>query len=171
MAIHLDANEGRNIGDYACYDLILWGRYEYCEHIGVHVGFFAQAGMKMDRVYPIVGFDWKLSNRWKLNLVYPVNISLEYLLSKHWTIALAERNFNVRYRVRHRESHPKFLVRYENKGAELAIKYEDNLTTANVHAGYTFGGLFKVANYNNHHPHHYRLDSAGYIGAEATIKF
>lgn len=170
MTINLDADHW-NIDDYATYDLILWGRYTYCDHIGFHVGFIAQTGMQMDRVYPIIGADWRVSPNWKLNLVYPVNVSLEYLVNERWSLALAGRSFNTRYRIGKHEAFSKSVVRYENTGAEFAIKYHRADMTANIHAGTTLGGKFRVANRHNDHPHNYKLDPAGYVGAEVDVRF
>lgn len=170
VSINMDAKEW-DLNEYANYDLLFWGRYEYCKNIGVHVGLIAETGMLMDRVYPIVGADWTLSKKWKLNLVYPVNVSLEYILTKKWTLALAGRTFNSRYRIAKNEGQSKALVRYENVGAEFAIKYEDTNFTANIHGGTTLGGSLRIANRHNHHPRHYKLCPAPYVGAEAALKF
>jgi hypothetical protein len=171
IGINIDANQW-NLNEYATYDFILWGRYEYCRHIGVHIGLIAQTGMQLDRVYPILGADWQMSKQWKLNLVFPVNVSLEYLINDHWSIALAGRSFNSRQRIgpRH-ESQPKAVFRYDNTGAEVSVRYEKANMAVNVHVGSTLGGRFKVANRHNDHSHTYNLDSDAYAGAEAAIKF
>jgi hypothetical protein len=165
---NLDATEW-DYKEYLTFDLLLWGRYEYCEHIGVHVGLIAETGMKMDRVYPILGADWQISKRWRLNAIFPVNVSLEYMLNRHWSFALAGRVFNSRHRTKKDEG--KLLVRYQNSGAELAVKYENKNMSANVHAGSTLGGLIRIADSNNHHPHHYHLNSSLYAGAEVALSF
>lgn len=157
--------------DYMTYDMMLWGRYSYRENIGVHVGLIAQTGMHMDRVYPILGADWQMSRNWKLNLVFPVNVSLEYALNCHWSLALAGRSFDSRHRVGKCEGASKSVFRYENVGAEFAVKYEDRNMTANVHAGSTLGGRLRIANRHNHHSRRYHLDPTGYIGAEVAVKF
>lgn len=170
IAINIDA-DAWDLNDYATYDFLLWGRYEYCTHIGVHIGLIAQTGMQMDRVFPILGADWQMSRRWKLNLVFPVNVSLEYLLNREWSVALAGRSFNTRQRINRHDSSPEALVRYENVGAEFAINYKAPAMTINVHAGSTLGGTFRVANRHNHHSHRYHLDPSGYAGAEVNVKF
>lgn len=170
VAINMDANQW-DLEDYSTYDILLWGRYEYRKDIGVHIGFLAQTGMQMDRVYPILGADWQVSKRWKLNLVYPVNISLDYLVTDNWSFALAGRAFNSRHRVSPRESHPRYVVRYENTGAEFAVKYSQSQLTANVHAGTTLGGRYRIADKNNNHPHTYKLDPSLYVGAEVNMRF
>ncbi|MBA2367918.1 MAG: hypothetical protein H0V82_02705 [Candidatus Protochlamydia sp.] len=159
------------MGQYLFYDLLLWGRYSYSKNIGLHVGFLGQTGMGLDRVWPILGADWQMSKRWKINLVYPVNIALEYTLNQTWSLALAIRNFNTRHRVKKNESNSKSLIRYQNSGAELGVKYEKAGITANIHAGTTLGGDFRIANAQNNNPHHYKLRPSGYIGGEVDVKF
>lgn len=169
-AINMDANEW-DINDYANYDLLLWGRYEYAPDIGVHVGLIVQTGMQMDRVYPILGFDWRISKKLKLNLVFPVNVSLEYMITQNWSILMAGRNFDSRFRVSHNKGHRKPLLRYSNVGGEIVIKYENTAFSFNVHAGSTLGGLLRVANHSNHHPRHFHLKPSPYAGGEVAVKF
>jgi hypothetical protein len=167
--INYDTSGGSVSSQYFYYDLLLWGRYEYCKQIGFHVGLIAQTGMNLDRVYPILGADWQMSKNWKLNLVFPVNVSLEYALNDQWGLALAGRNFDIRHRAKKDEG--KSLIRYQNIGAEFAIRYNANLLTANIHAGTTLGGRCRISNYRNHDPHHYRLRPSGYFGGEIDVKF
>lgn len=157
--------------EYMSYDILLWGRYDYSKDIGVHLGFLAQTGLRLDRVYPIFGFDWQISRDWKLSLVYPLNISLSYALTRKWSLAIAGRNFNSRFRAHHDEIFPKALVRYTNIGAEFLIKYEDKNITANIHAGSTFDGKYRVANRFNKHARTFHLDSSAYVGAEMDVSF
>lgn len=170
LNINIDANNC-NIGDYGFYDLLLWGRYEFCKNVGVHLGFIAQTGMRMDRVYPIFGFDWKISNNWKLSLVFPVNMALEYTLNSCWSVALAARTFDFRHRVGKHQCHARWLVRYQNTGAELAVNYKNSRLSANIHAGYALGGKVTISTPTNNHPRHYRLEAAPYAGAEVIVNF
>lgn len=169
LTVNMDADEWQS--DYMSYDILLWGRYAYCENIGVHLGFWGETGLQMDRVYPIIGFDWTISPKWKLSLVYPVNVSLDYSLTKTWSLALAGRFFNSRFRVHHDECTSKALVRYTNIGGEFAIKFDNDELSFNIHAGGTFGGKFRQANKHNHHAHTFDLDSALYAGGEVNVKF
>lgn len=170
LAMNIDANEW-DVDEYATYNFIIWGRYEYFRDFGVNVGLIAQTGMLMDRVTPILGIDWKISRNWALNLVFPLNMSLEYTLNKYWALATSIRIFNSRHRVNDDEPQPKSLVRYTNTGCEFAIRYEDNAVTGNIHIGSTLGGKVRIANKNNHHSHRYRLEPSGYVGAEVALKF
>lgn len=169
FTINFDADDWE--ASYTSYDIILWGRYTYNDNIGVHLGFLAQTGLRLDRVYPIFGFDWQISRDWKLHLIYPVDMYLAYSLTHNWSILLAGRTFNSRFRVNKHEIFSQALVRYTNFGAEIAIKYETKTMTANVHVGTTMGGKYREANRHNHHAHNYKLDSSAYVGAEMDVSF
>ena len=149
----------------------MWGRYDLCQNMGMHLGFFLETGMRMDRIYPILGIDWTFSPKWKLNAVFPFNMSLEYSYNKCLTFALAGRTFSSRNRIQPTDYNNKCVCRYSNFGIEGLIRYEYGNFVANVHAGYTTGGRFRVADEHNHHPHNYDLDPAGYAGAELDLRF
>ncbi|MBA2728276.1 MAG: hypothetical protein H0U49_08920 [Parachlamydiaceae bacterium] len=170
IAVNCDAKRW-NFSEYTNYDFFLWGRYEFCYNINFHAGFYAQTGMKIDHIYPVLGFDWKINDQWKLNAVYPFNMSLVYSYSENWSAALAIRLFNVRYRTGKHEHLEKGLFQYRNSGLELAINYDDKKYSGNVHAGCTGGGEFVISNKNNKHKHHFNLDAAPYIGGEIAMKF
>lgn len=158
--------------DYTSYDILLWGRYDLYESIKMHLGFWAETGINLNRIWPIIGAEWQISKKWKLNLIYPVNIALEYTLLKNWSLALAGRNFNTRFRSHEPEHHTaKSLVRYENIGAEFMVKYEGVGITANIHAGITLGGKYRLADRRNHHPYNLHIDPSGYVGAEIDVSF
>lgn len=158
-------------GEYLNYNLILWGRYTLCQNIGIHMGFFVETGMRMDRIYPIIGFDWQINRKWKLNAVFPFDMSLQYLYNQNWTFALAGRTFSCRHRIKMDDPHPRYVTRYTNFGLEAMIKYSMHNMVANIHAGVTTGGKVKVANPNNHDPHYFELEPVGYVGGEIDMRF
>jgi hypothetical protein len=162
-----------NFTDYTNYDIILWGRHEYCnwKDFHLHIGFWAEAGMRLDHIYPIIGFDWAFSEKWMLNLVFPMNMSLVYALDEHWSAALAVRIFNVRYRFGEHEHLEKALLYYRNGGLELAMNYGKGLLTANIHVGVTAGGRFRISDHENKHKKHFNMDSAAYAGGEVAYRF
>jgi hypothetical protein len=171
LAANFDSPGKRFTGEYISYDGLVWGRYDYCENIGIHVGFIAQTGMRLDKAWPILGFDWQINKKMKLSLVYPTNISFNYALNKHWSMGVAARFFNVRHRIKRDEVGARDLIRYENTGAEFAIMYEATGVEYNIHAGYTLGGKYRISNPSNHHPRNIHLGCAGYVGAEVDVKF
>lgn len=158
--------------DYMNYDMLLWGRYTFNRCLGIHIGFIALTGMKIDRVYPIIGVDWQWNDRWKLNLVFPVNVSLVYNFNKAWSATLGGRLFFERHRLDSDEVLSKGLIVYSTAGAEFGINYSfKEWIYANIHAGYDFGGRFKTANRNYDFKHHYVLEGAPYAGAELDFSF
>lgn len=161
----------QNFWDYTNYDIILWGKYAYRDRVNLHFGFLAQTGMKIDRIYPILGFDWIICEKWKLNLIFPLNISLVYSINPYWSAALAARIWDIRYRFGKNQRLNKALLEYRNQGVELAINYGKGHFAANVHAGLTLGGKFKISNHRHEASRHFDMDSAAYVGGEAVVKF
>lgn len=161
-----------NFNQYTDYDITVWGKYDYNSCVNLHIGTIIQTGMKMDRVYPIIGFDWDISKRWTLNAVFPVNISLAYEINKAWTSAVAMRFFDFRQRVNKDEELSMGLFSYRNSGFELVILYEkDPLIEANLHIGNTLGGMLRISDQDNRDPHHFKLDPSWYAGGEIIISF
>jgi len=170
--INFDNIEYWNLEDYMNYDLVLWGRYEYMPNFGVHLGFLAITGMKIDRLYPIIGIDWTYDCHWKLNLVFPMDISLVYTIDNCWSISLANRFIAQRHRVKKDQFYSEGLWFYTSSGAELAITYKPtSWISANVHAGENFGGHLKVANRHYREGRRLKFESAPYAGAEVDINF
>lgn len=156
---------------FTSYDVLFWGRYEYSENLGFHIGFLGQTGLEMDLYFPIIGFDWAISKKWKLQAVFPMNISLNYLVNSHWSIGIAGRLFSPRFRVPHKDHSLKPLVRYINAGAEFIIEYETESVSANIHAGSTLGGTLRLADTHGHHVRHFNLKPSAYAGTGINVKF
>jgi len=170
LTANIDTNEWDT--DYTNYDITFWGRYNYCESIGLHIGFIIQTGMKMDRVYPIIGFDWKISQNWKLNLIFPVDMSLAYYITKAFTVGVAVRPFDYRNRATEHNPIPMAVFRYQSLGAEFAVNYDnDSWITANLHVGEILGGHLRVATRHNEKPKRLKFKSAPYAGGALVIKF
>ena len=126
----------------------------------------------MDRIYPIIGFEWEINKKWQLDLVFPVNIDIQYNFNCNWQAAVAMRFFDVRHRVGKDESLTQALVTYRNSGVEFALRYDwDPYIEANMHLGSTIGGMLRIANKDNRKPKHFKLDPSGYFGGEVVYKF
>lgn len=172
VTVNFDNIEHWNMHDYMTYDLLLWGRYSFRPDIGVHLGFLALTGMKIDRVYPIVGFDWTYNRNWKMSLVFPMDISVTYTVNDCWSVLAAARFFNQRHRVKKDQFFSEGVWFYSSSGAELAVKYKPTKRiTANIHAGINFGGHLKVANRHYREGHRFSFGDAPYGGAEFEINF
>ena len=158
--------------DYTSFDFFLWGRHNFNESLGFHIGVIGYSGMKIDRVLPILGFDWQITDQIKLNAIYPLNISLVYQFDCNWSFALAGRAFESRHRVGKQEELSRGLWRYRNVGAELALNYDiDDWFHANIHAGQTFAGRLKVGDRNWDYRSTYCIKSAPYVGGDVSLHF
>lgn len=172
VSINFDNIEYWNFTDYMNYDFLLWGRYDLCRTIGVHMGFVGLTGMKIDRLYPIVGIDWKPNCHWELNLVFPMDLSAIYNFNKSWSVAVAGRFFNQRHRVKDHQNYSEGLWYYTTSGAEVALRYHPcKLINAEIHIGENFGGHIKVADRHYRNGHRLRLESAPYAGGELSVNF
>lgn len=170
-AMNIDAQTW-NFNQYLTLDFVLWGRYQLTRSIGVHTGLLVETGMKIDHVYPIVGLDWSVTKNFKLNLVYPVDVSAVYQFAKDWSIAAAGRLFSVRHRASEEDWIPKSLFYFRSAGGELSLTYNNHCwAIASIHAGYTYGGKITLANRHYKHKQHFDVDSSGYAGGELTFSF
>ncbi len=166
------STDDMDFNHYTTWDLLLWGRYTYNCKIGIHAGFLAQTGMMLDRYYPIFGFDWQINCKWKLNVIFPVNISMEYLYDKCWTFSLAGRFFDTRYRAGMDEVLPMAIFEYRAVGVEFAADYDYcDWIHFNAHAGGTAGGKLKISNRHHHDGKYFRFEPAPYAGGVVTIRF
>lgn len=157
------------------WDILLAGRYTYSENFGLNMGFIALTGMKIDRLYPILGFDWKINDRWVLNLIYPTNISLIYLWNDEWSLEVATRSFDERHRVGKGKDPMwnKGLIEYRATGAEFGINYKscDGAWVGNLHVGEIIGGRLKVATKSYNDRKRYNFKNAPYVGGEIAGRF
>lgn len=161
-----------NWADYALYTTTIWGRYDYCDYLGLHIGFVEQSGIEKDRIFPIIGFDYQLFDCWKLNLVYPVNMSLVYTINDAWSVAFAGRVFNSRHRVGKDEPLSRGIFEYRNTGAEFGVSYTPgDFASANIHVGSALGGDLKVSNRHDHHSVHVKINSVIYAGGAIQFRF
>ncbi len=173
VKINFDNLEHFKFADYITFDLLLSGRYAYSECFGLHWGVLALTGYRIDRIYPILGFDWQISEDFKLNMVYPLNISLAYSITKEWTALIAGRAFDSRHRVGADQPVSRGLVEYRAAGVEAQIAYESSnkRIEGDIHAGQILGGTVKASNKSHHHIKRYPFDTAPYVGGHIAIKF
>ncbi len=158
--------------EYTTYDFLVWGRYDYCpDYLGFNIGIIGETGLKADRVLPVIGVDWKINECWKLNAVFPINMSLIYKIDENWSADIVGRVFSSRHRVGKHEPIPKGIWIYRNAGIEAGLNYDLCTFHVNCHIGYTVGGRVKIANRHYEHSHRYNLDSAPYAGGEVSYRF
>lgn len=157
---------------YSTYDMFLWGRYTYTDLVGLHFGVYAETGMKVDRVYPIIGFDWQYSDRFSIHAAFPFDVKLMYMLGHNWCAELCFHFFRERHRAGKHEELPEAIWVYENYSIDSCICYQWNENSRiNFHVGWALGGDLKIANKNYDDKEHFDFNGAGVIGMEGSIKF
>lgn len=162
------------LSEYTNFDLLLWGRYTYTECLGLHIGVLAFTGMKIDRLYPIIGFDWTINPSWELRAVFPVDMRLIYHWTDTWSLALAARAFDDRYRTGPTDTKwSRGLVEYRAGGVEVGATYAslDGAIKLSIHVGDLIGGTLKISNSHHRHIQRHRFGAAPYAGAELAFKF
>lgn len=165
--------EHLNLNEYLTWDLLLWGRYTYNEKVNLHFGAYSWLGMKVNRVIPILGFDWRINSKWKLNAVFPVNLSLVYKMNDSWTLAFAARGISSRNRVGNHENLKKAIYEYRSVGAEVNLRYKNEdwfPVEANLHVGCDVGGCLRISNRHHDHSRNYHIGMAPYVGGELTFR-
>lgn len=170
LTFNLDAQH-TNYNLYANYDCVLWGRYEYSRNWGLHVGLWIETGMKIDRVYPIIGFDWQINSKWKLNMVFPCEMALEYNFVKNLTAYAGACFFDTRNRSGKHEPVPFSLYEYRTFNFEGGLKYENEWIEANIHGGSVIDGQLILSNRQHKDKRHFPLGSAIYGGGRIAVKF
>lgn len=164
----------RDLNHYLTWDFLCWGRYKFTDRLNMHLGLYGWMGMKVNRIIPILGFDWWINEKWKLNAVFPVNLSLVYRLNPCWTLALAARAFTSRNRVGSRETISKGIYEYRTAGGEINLRYKNENWVpieANIHLGCDFGGTLKLSNKHHRHAKTFDIGAAPYVGSEVSARF
>jgi hypothetical protein len=153
------------------YSAMLWGRYEFCEPAGVHLGFLVFTGIMKTNVWPVIGFDWTFCKQWELNLVFPVNMSLFYNINNDWSFSIAARPFSARVRTESTEPSPSSIVEYRNNGTELSVNYNTNRILFSLYGGYSWGNMMKFEDENANLLEYRHFNGAPYAGFNLLFNF
>jgi len=160
------------ISHHVLYTGALWGRYELVPCYGMHTGFFAETGLRKDKVWPILGFDKQITKQLKLYAVYPFEASATYDFCGPWSVAAATKFFRSRHRLAPGEELSNGLIEYRNIGSEFRVMYEcPPCVSAQLHVGHTYGGELVVADHRDKNSTHYKFRAAPYVGGELSLKF
>ncbi|MBS0655532.1 MAG: hypothetical protein JSR46_07140 [Verrucomicrobia bacterium] len=121
---------------------------------------------------PVVGMDYTHSEKWKFNLVFPLNVSAVYSMDSNWSCEGALRYFLTRQRLEKDDRIHRGLVAYRNWGAEIGLNYRlSERIYINAHVGESIAGRMRVSNHEDRHRHHYKIKPAPYFGLVAKIDF
>lgn len=171
FAAYLDTRDFSLI-DYALYDGVLWGKYDFCEWIELDFGLIVEVGLHKEKVWPIIGLVYLPCDNWRISIVYPIDISVEYEFWSYWTAGGSIRFLRNRHRVGLHEPNPQSIFEYRTAGAEFDLTcapFERFSLTG--FAGSTFNGDFKITDRNDHHATHYKFKGSFYAGASAVLSF
>ena len=161
-----------HLSRYTYFTGQLKGKYAWHEKRNLYAGVIAFMGMHYSRALPIIGFDYTPSPRWKFNVVFPLNINVEYGLNAHWFLEGALRYFFTHDRMGKDDKLKRGLVTYRNWGLEGAINYRLNKDIIlNAHVGESLAGRMRVSNQHDHHRKHLLLGCAPYFGFAAELTF
>lgn len=167
-----------NFGQTAVYYGLFWGRYHWRNDVGLHIGFVGNTGMNNNYVFPILGFDWQINQKWKINAIFPLNMSIEYFFNQHWSTS-AELTCigGPTYRTPRRahegigEFH-KAIFEIYSKGVDLNLRYKSGkYFTASIGGGWDFGGWILIRDQYNHNGKYYKFDGAPYVQANVGVTF
>lgn len=157
---------------YCRYSTQIWGRYSFGKTLGLHMGLMSQFGLKSTDFYPIIGFDYQLACQWKINVVYPTNLSLVCCIDNHWSLSIAERFFKTRYRVRKGEPDSCGIFEYRNVGTELDLHYRYQSLSIKAYTGATYGtGELEIYSSQGHSLATLNIKASWYGGLNFSLLF
>lgn len=171
LAAFLDTEEF-SFSDYALYQGVLWGKYAFCPYVELDFGLILEVGLNKEKVWPILGFIYTPWDCFKINAVYPINITAEYFWNDAWTLAGSIRFLRNRHRVQKDEPNSQGIFEYRTTGAELDLIYSplDRLSVKGF-AGKTFDGDLKMTNRRDNNGRHFKFDGSFYWGVSGVFSF
>ncbi len=140
----------------------LHGRYQVAPTAGLHVGMYAELGMRSSIVRPLIGVDytWK---KWLFQAIFPIKYGISFQGVTNHVFSFMVRPFYTAVFVRRGLTHRPAITCYKGTGAELRWDYFPtsrwNLWLA---VGSTLQGSLTIGDTNNNHRHHVRLHRAPY---------
>jgi hypothetical protein len=158
-------------GKYTRYTVLAWGRYTYTKTVNLHAGFYAFYNLRKNKVYPIIGFDWQPNKHWLISLIFPMNVSVNYLFNPCWSLSVAWLPIWSRHRVGNNEPDPRGIWENRNNGVHLALNYVTPGIIASVYAGQAFGGTLKIMDQTGRIATFFKYKSSPYAGLRLMAPF
>ena len=157
---------------YSLFSALLWGAHELNEKWHCHLGAVGYTGFEGQMIYPIVGLDYAPTKKWLIQVIFPINYSVEYAITDRWRLSIKGRPLKERFRTGKNNPQPRSVFSYSSMGAELNLHYEKFLhIEAEVFAGYSFGGNFYIKDRTGHNALYTNLQQASYAGASLNWGF
>lgn len=169
---NLDLDHFDKPDKYGLFSTLLWGAHEISPKWHYHIGGLGYVGMEGQVVYPLIGIDYTLNEKWFFQVLFPINYSVEYSFNKNWKLSLKAHPIKERFRTGAQEPQPRSVFCYSTIGAEFNLQYARFLRLeAEIYAGYNFGGSFYIKNRNGHHAIYTDVKGAPYAGASLNFGF
>ncbi len=166
-----------NFGQSAVYYGMLWGRYAQHENLGINLGFFAYYGIRNGYVLPILGIDWAMSPKWKLNAVFPIDASLNYHFATNWMTSLLATALGGPYRFPRKihagvGDYQDGIFKIYSTVLEWDLSFvQKDLLEIGFGGGWNFGGWIQVSDDYNHNKRYYDFNGAAYARLFASLTF
>lgn len=144
---NLDTDEP-NPSHYLWFDFTLWGRLQHKKNIGINVGALIFTGMNVNRGYPIFGIDWRPSEMFEINLVYPTNMSLAWYITPAFKASVGGRLIYSRHRIRQQDKFKHFNT------CDSSSEFFDE---SHAHQYFSNGDPFIVPIYKNFPPKNFPM--------------
>lgn len=155
-----------NFGHTGVWYGVMWGRLNFNDRLGFHVGFLGQVGVKNAYTLPVIGFDFKLAEKWKLAVIFPFDGSIAYLPTKATELGLRFVTYGGLYKMPYRAKggigafdDGIFSIYSKSLNLYYAVKLGERLYW-DISGGYNFGGWILSKDSQNHHGIYYKFKSA-----------
>ena len=167
----IDIDE-RSLVDNTLYQGVLWGKYDISPCIELDFGFIAEGGLRRTKVWPIIGFIYVISKRFTLSSIFPIDMSINYSITKCLIASASLRFLRNRHRLKETEPNPQGIFEYQTTGAEFQLTYAPKLCfSITGFAGSTTNGDLKISDRKNKHATHFKFKGSSYAGLSAILAF
>lgn len=157
---------------YTLYRGLLYTKYNYKNKANIHAGFVGYYGLRYNRVVPIIGVDFPLGEYFKVNAVFPSDMSLEFNPTQLLTFLVRLRFVQLPRRLSENDPLSKGVIFYNNTGAEFGVKlhYLEYFYLQGF-VGRTIEPHIKAESFSGDSTTYYRLRSNYYFGASLLMHF
>lgn len=164
--------ENISFGRYGTYRGLLWGRYAAGRRWGAHVGVLFCRGLKSTYVLPILGVDWCIKPTLRLNLVFPLDVSLRWCPHRIFSAAVAGRWLRCRLRAGEDNPLSQGLFEFRTWGIEGRLMLTPTCRMGlDLFAGSTVWGWTRVENPTGTTLQFRNTTGAPYAGVEGYLRF
>lgn len=157
---------GRKMRTIASLD----GRYAATEAMGIHAGFYVEAGMRATIVAPLIGLDYTAGS-WLFQAIYPIKAGITYQGLRSHAFSIMIRPIYTAVRVHKGLHNTPSVATYQGNGAEFRWDFLP-ASRWNFWAGIgqTLGGSLSVGDKHNNHKHRIHLRSSPYFNVGLAYK-